>query len=106
MLSHAYKDNYDVAVLVTGDADYLPLVDEVQRQGKVVVVAFFDTSHGLDVRLGRAADHFIELNEWFQELWARYVVQVVDSGGAEVGDVRIPERPARFPSPPAQSSSP
>jgi NYN domain len=41
LLSHAYLDNYDVAVLVAGDGDYIPLVDEVKRRGKVVYGSFF-----------------------------------------------------------------
>jgi len=31
MLSHAFLDHYEVACLVTGDADYIPLVEEVKR---------------------------------------------------------------------------
>jgi uncharacterized LabA/DUF88 family protein len=30
-LSHAFLDNYDVAVLVAGDWDYVPLITEVKR---------------------------------------------------------------------------
>src|SRR4051812_22386937 len=42
MLSHAFRDNYDSAALVSGDGDYVPLVEEVKRIGKRVHVWFFD----------------------------------------------------------------
>src|SRR5689334_6309925 len=34
MLLHAVNNHYDVAVLVAGDGDYVPLVDEVKHLGK------------------------------------------------------------------------
>jgi len=40
VLCHAFRDNYDVAVLVAGDSDYLPLIEEVKRLGKLVLLAF------------------------------------------------------------------
>jgi uncharacterized LabA/DUF88 family protein len=44
MLSHAFRGNYDVARLIAGDGDYLPLIEEVKRLGKRVQVCFFDMS--------------------------------------------------------------
>jgi uncharacterized LabA/DUF88 family protein len=38
MLSHAFRGNYDAAVLVAGDGDYIPLLEEVKRLGKQVLV--------------------------------------------------------------------
>jgi uncharacterized LabA/DUF88 family protein len=58
MLANAVDDNYDVAVLVAGDADYVPLVQEIQRRGKIVFVWFFEKS-GLSDDLRRSADVFI-----------------------------------------------
>ena len=40
MLSHAFRNNYDVAVLVTGDGDFGPAVREVRRGGKAVHLWF------------------------------------------------------------------
>lgn len=37
-LSHAFLDNYDVAILFAGAGDYL---EQVKRQGKTVCMAFF-----------------------------------------------------------------
>ena len=50
MLSHASHDNYDVAVLIAGDGDYVPLVDEVKRLGKLVHLVFFQST-GLNPKL-------------------------------------------------------
>lgn len=62
MLSHAFRDNYDVAILVAGDGDYLPLIDEVKRLGKIVRVAFLTgEKSGLSSEVQLAADHFIDL---------------------------------------------
>lgn len=59
MLSHAHRRNYDVAVLVAGDEDYVPLVEAVEREGCRVVLWFFD--NGLSQALARQADHFFNL---------------------------------------------
>jgi len=61
MLSHAFLNNYDVAVLVAGDGDYVPLVQEVKRLGKIVCVAFFEKS-GLNPALMQESDIFIPLD--------------------------------------------
>ena len=42
MLSHAYQSDYDPAILVGGDRDYVPLVEKVKSLGKRVHIAFFD----------------------------------------------------------------
>jgi hypothetical protein len=60
-LSQAYQDNYDVAVLVAGDGDYVPLVEEIKRRGKVVCVSFF-SDQGLQDRLRLASDAFYPLD--------------------------------------------
>jgi NYN domain len=36
MLSNAHRDNFDVAILASGDEDFLPVVEEVQRLDKAV----------------------------------------------------------------------
>jgi uncharacterized LabA/DUF88 family protein len=62
MLRQAFLDNYDLAVLVTGDGDYLPVVEEVKRLGKRVTLAFFEHAQaGLNPELPRAADEFYQL---------------------------------------------
>ena len=68
MLSHAYQHHYDIAVLIAGDGDYVPLVDAVKKNGKMVVVAFFG-GRGLNESLKLAADNFFDLSPWFTERW-------------------------------------
>ena len=60
MLSLAYKNGYDVAVLVSGDADYVPVVEEVQGMGKIVEVACFSSSKSVHLR--QVCDKFINLD--------------------------------------------
>lgn len=63
MLLHAARKNYETAVLVAGDEDYVPLVEAVKSEGRSVVVWF--VSDGLSLALKRAADHFADLDEVF-----------------------------------------
>ncbi|MFN8676124.1 MAG: NYN domain-containing protein [Thermomicrobiales bacterium] len=70
VLSNAHLGNFDVAVLVAGDEDYLPIVEELQRMGKIVVVSFFEgEAAGLSPNLALAADHFTPLDEYFLSRW-------------------------------------
>ena len=68
MLSHAFLNNYDVAILVAGDGDYVPLVEEVKRLGKVIYVLFFETN-GISPELRVSSDMFFHLQERFLEQW-------------------------------------
>ena len=70
MLSNAFLGNYDTAILVAGDGDYVPLVQEVKRLGKRVHVCFFPTD-GLSPDLKLASDCFIDLTNTFIQTWKR-----------------------------------
>ena len=70
LLSHAFLDNYDVAVLFSGDGDYVPVVEEVKRLGKVVYVCSF-ASAGLSNELRIASDMFFENEPFFLDQWRR-----------------------------------
>lgn len=50
MLSKAYEDHYDVAVLVSGDDDFLDLVRAVKNAGKQVFGAFFERNISSDLK--------------------------------------------------------
>lgn len=39
MLSKAYTNAYDIAILVSGDTDYIPVVEQLHNLGKIVVLA-------------------------------------------------------------------
>lgn len=44
MLSGAYQDRYDTAILVSSDGDFAPVVNEVKRRGKRVEYVYFPRS--------------------------------------------------------------
>jgi uncharacterized LabA/DUF88 family protein len=64
MLGHAFRDNYDVAVLVTGDADFAPLVKEVRREGKAVHLWSFDVDNGLSEKFKHECDTFDDMEQF------------------------------------------
>jgi uncharacterized LabA/DUF88 family protein len=59
MLSHAYLGNYDIAVLVAGDEDYVPLVDAVGAAGRRVFLWFIED--GLSPSLRRKVDYYFDI---------------------------------------------
>lgn len=61
-LRHTYNDSLDTLFLLSGDGDYIPLIQEVMRQGKKVVVGAF--TNGLNPTLEHIADKFINLDAW------------------------------------------
>ena len=65
MLRHTYNHSIDEICVLTGDGDFLPTIEEVMRQGVRVYVGAF--SSGLDVRLRRQTDEFIDLDSMFFE---------------------------------------
>lgn len=65
MLRHANNGAFDVLFLLSGDGDYLPLVEEIARTGKQIWLAAF--SKGLNKNLRFAADEFINLDDIFFE---------------------------------------
>lgn len=69
-LGHAYRDDYDAAVLVAGDGDFVPLVEDVKRLGKQVFVMFFKGEGlGLSEELRRSADGFFDFSSFFTQCW-------------------------------------
>jgi len=60
-LRHTYNGSLDILYLLTGDGDYVPLIQEVMRQGKKVIVGAF--SAGLNDQLSHIADGFIDLDQ-------------------------------------------
>ncbi len=63
MLSHAYSNNFDIAILVAGDEDYVPLVQELKHCGKQVSLWFLED--GLSQDLKRECDHFFDIKKIF-----------------------------------------
>lgn len=61
-LRHAYNNISDVIWIFSGDADYLPLIEEIMRTGRQVWLAAF--SDGLSPFLPHAVDEFFDLDEY------------------------------------------
>ena len=59
MLTHAFRDNYDTAILVTGDGDFASVADAVSEMGKHVENAYFRV--GRSQQLRNVCHRFIEL---------------------------------------------
>lgn len=71
MLTISSRKNYDVAVLVAGDEDYVPLVDAVMGEGRRVCLWFLEK--GLSPLLKNRVDHFYRLEHiLFDENASRY----------------------------------
>lgn len=61
ILTHCYNDNLDTVMIVAGDGDYLPIIEEAKRMGKQVYLAFF--SKGLNNHLIYNVDKYISLDD-------------------------------------------
>ena len=64
MITHSFKDNYDVAVLVAGDNDFVGALQSVKDNGKHVEVALFG-KESTSRRLRMVADRVITINSRF-----------------------------------------
>ena len=66
MVRGAYLNQYDVAVLITGDGDFVPAVNSVQEAGKPVIVASFhgSLSHALELE----ASSMVYLDEHLDQI--------------------------------------
>lgn len=61
LISFATDNQYDTAVIVSGDYDYFRAIEEVQRRGKRVEIAYFVTK-GISEEFIQFADKFVSLN--------------------------------------------
>ncbi len=61
MVKGAYENTFDVAILVSGDGDFVPAVKVVQEKGKSVENAYFKPS--LSWHLKQECDKSIKLNK-------------------------------------------
>ena len=68
LISHAYEDHYDTAILVSGDADFYPALQVVKDTGKQVEVAAFDSN--LSSEAARFSDVLVKFERsYFDDLW-------------------------------------
>ncbi len=64
MLVHAYRDNYDTAILVSGDTDYDAVLQAVKDLGKHVEVVLFGNPWSSQL-LRNVADRIVEIDANF-----------------------------------------
>ncbi len=64
MITHSFKDNYDVAILVAGDNDYVGALQSVKDNGKHVEIALFGKEQ-TSRQLRMVADKIIAINARF-----------------------------------------
>ena len=62
MLTLAFRDAYDIAVLVSGDGDFGEVIDEIKSMGKRVEIAYY-RGYGFSERLKESADKIIYLQD-------------------------------------------
>jgi len=81
VLCHAFRNNYDLAILVAGDRDYVPLVEEMKRLGRIVCLCFFeDPRGGLSEELRLSADSFAPMDKFILEGWKEYILKKAQKG--------------------------
>lgn len=66
MLSLAYQNAYDTAILVSGDSDFIYTVEEVQRIGKRVENATFKKTSSYNLR--KVCDRFLLLDDFLDRI--------------------------------------
>ena len=68
LVTRAYRDHYDTAIVVSGDADFYPALQAVKDAGKQVEVAAFDAN--ISAEASRTTDVHINLTKtFFTGLW-------------------------------------
>mgnify|MGYP001160847051 FL=1 len=88
LVTNAYNDHYDTAVVVSGDADFYPALQAVKDVGKHIEVAAFDMN--LSTESARVSDVVQKLNKtFFTGLWmtrAQARARAASSTRPEVSD--------------------
>ena len=70
MLYFGWQNLYDVAILVSGDADFAYALQTVKNMGKHVEVAYFESGVSKDLLNMADNRHLLDRN-FFRDLWVR-----------------------------------
>ena len=71
LVTHAYRDNYDIAILVAGDNDFTGAVQAAKDSGKHVEIALFGNP-GTSQQLRDVADKIIQVDgKTLKDCWTR-----------------------------------
>jgi len=74
MVSLAFRNAYDTAILVSGDSDYVPVVEEIQSLGKRVENATFRRESSFHLR--KVCDSYIYLDDLKEEFTVPLTAQL------------------------------
>lgn len=64
-MRHCYRDDVDVVYLISGDGEFLHLVEEVSRSGKKIVVGAF--SSGLEPPMRSTVDRCFLFDDLYSQ---------------------------------------
>lgn len=111
LVVHAYKNHYDTAIVVSGDADFYPALQAVKDIGKHVEVAAFESN--ISGESSRVADVHIRLTKsyftglWMPKLSATVKKEVSDEAASPNGEdkSRTRTKVSRKNSPPNSSKN-
>ena len=68
LVLHAVKNNFDSAIIVSGDGDFFPAIETVKKEGKKVEVAAFESN--ISKEASESADKVLKLHKsYFMGLW-------------------------------------
>jgi uncharacterized LabA/DUF88 family protein len=76
LLSLAFDDNYDIAILISGDADYAPAVEYIQKKTDKQIIQAFFKAHGDELR-NKCWDHL-----FFEDLLPKLLPSAAPSSAA------------------------
>jgi len=66
LVSGAYENLYDFAIIVSGDEDFVPAIKKAQKLGKKVINAYFKSSSSASLK--KICDDFIYMNGLIKNL--------------------------------------
>ncbi len=66
LVSRAYENLYDTAIIVSGDEDFVPAIKKAQKLGKKITNAYFKSSSSTSLK--KTCNDFIYMNDLIKEL--------------------------------------
>jgi len=84
MVSLAFRNAYDTAILVSGDSDYVPVVEEIQQLGKRVENASFKRTSSYELR--NVCDKFILLDSMLDRFTLPLYVEKINKSEISILD--------------------
>jgi uncharacterized LabA/DUF88 family protein len=64
-----YKDSYDIAILFTGDSDFLPLVIYLKNRNKIVYI--YSAKNNISTELRSGSDGYTDILDIIEDIWGQ-----------------------------------